>query len=37
MACNKHRYSPKGAIVTKKYSLGFKKYDNNGATSKIIQ
>jgi hypothetical protein len=37
MACNKHRYSPKGAIVTKKYSLGFKKYDNKGTTSKIMQ
>ena len=37
MACNKHRYSPKGAITTKKYSLGFKKYDNKGTTSKIMQ
>jgi hypothetical protein len=36
MACNKHRYSPKGLTVKKTYSLGFKKYNNEGTTSKII-
>ena len=36
MACNKHRYSPKGAITVKKINLGFKKYNNEGTTSKIM-
>jgi hypothetical protein len=36
MACNKHRYSPKGAIAVKKINLGFKKYNNEGTTSKIM-
>jgi len=37
MACNKHRYNPKGITKIKSYSLGFKKYNNEGSTSKIIQ
>jgi hypothetical protein len=36
MACNKHRYSPKGSIAVKKINLGFKKYNNEGTTSKIM-
>ena len=36
MACNKHRYSPKGAITVKQINLGFKKYNNEGTTSKIM-
>ena len=36
MACNKHRYNPKAAVERKTYSLGFKKYNNEGTTSKII-
>jgi hypothetical protein len=36
MACNKHRYSPKGSIKVKKINLGFKKYNNEGTTSKIM-
>jgi hypothetical protein len=36
MACNKHRYSPKGAITVNKINLGFKKYNNEGTTSKIM-
>jgi len=36
MACNKHRYNPKGLTKIKSYSLGFKKYNNEGTTSKII-
>jgi hypothetical protein len=37
MACNKHRYSPQGLVTVKSYSLGFKKYNNDGTTSKIMQ
>ena len=37
MACNKHRYSPVGAVTVKKINLGFKKYNNEGTNSKIIQ
>ena len=36
MACNKHRYTPRAAAQKKVYTLGFKKYNNEGATSKII-
>ena len=36
MACNKHRYTPRAATQKKVYTLGFKKYNNEGATSKII-
>jgi hypothetical protein len=36
MACNKHRYSPKGDITVNKINLGFKKYNNEGTTSKIM-
>ncbi len=36
MACNKHRYNPKSITKIKSYSLGFKKYNNEGTTSKII-
>jgi hypothetical protein len=36
MACNKHRYSPVNKIDLKPVDLGIKRYDNRGATSKII-
>jgi len=36
MACNKHRYSPVNKIKLQPVDLGIKKYDNKGATSKII-
>jgi len=36
MACNKHRYMPQQKRQTKSVDLGFKKYDNQGITSKII-
>ena len=36
MACNKHRYAPRAAAHKKTYTLGFKKYNNEGATSKIM-
>jgi hypothetical protein len=37
MACNKHRYRPIAEKIVKSVSLGFKKYDNKGDTSKIIK
>jgi hypothetical protein len=37
MACNKHRYSPKGVTQVKSFDLGFKKYNNKGNFSKIIK
>jgi len=36
MACNKHRYSPVAKKTISKVSLGFRKYNNTGANSKII-
>ena len=36
MACNKHRYTPVAQRVISKVSLGFRKYNNSGANSKII-
>jgi hypothetical protein len=36
MVCNKHRYSPVNKIDLKPVDLGIKRYDNRGATSKII-
>ena len=36
MACNKHRYSPVAKRTISKVSLGFRKYNNTGANSKII-
>ena len=36
MACNKNKYTPVAKRELKAISLGFKKYDNNGFTSKII-
>jgi hypothetical protein len=36
MACNKHRYSPVAKRTISKLSLGFRKYNNTGANSKII-
>ena len=36
MACNKNKYTPVAKREIKAISLGFKKYDNNGFTSKII-
>ena len=36
MACNKNKYTPVAKKELKAISLGFKKYDNNGFTSKII-
>jgi hypothetical protein len=37
MACNKNRYRPSAIKKIDSISLGFKKYDNKGNTSKIIQ
>ena len=36
MACNKNKYTPVAKKEYKKISLGIRKYDNNGFTSKII-
>jgi len=36
MACNKHRYAPSAPRKLKPVDLGIKKYNNKGATSKII-
>ena len=36
MACNKHRYVPANRIERKSIDLGFKRYNNDGSTSKII-
>ena len=36
MACNKHRYNPSVKREVKNYSLGIKKYNNEGTTSKIM-
>ena len=36
MACNKHRYVPVNKIERKPVDLGFKRYNNDGSTSKII-
>jgi hypothetical protein len=37
MACNKNRYKPIADRTMKYVDLGFKKYDNKGITSKIIE
>mgnify|MGYP003132464711 CR=1 FL=1 len=37
MACNKNRYIPSAVKEYKSINLGIKKYDNKGASSKIIQ
>ncbi len=37
MACNKNRYRPSAERVLKSVPLGFKKYNNKGYSSKIIQ
>ena len=37
MACNKNRYKPSAERVIKSVPLGFKKYNNKGYSSKIIQ
>jgi hypothetical protein len=36
MACNRHLYSPVYEVQKKTVPLNFKRYDNNGNTSKII-
>ena len=36
MACNKHRYAPANKIERQAVSLGIKRYNNDGSTSKII-
>jgi hypothetical protein len=36
MACNKNLYAPVNKVVRKNISLGFKRYDNSGSISKII-
>jgi hypothetical protein len=36
MACNKNKYAPSAKRVFKPMSLGIKKYNNDGFTSKII-
>ena len=37
MACNKHLYVPVAPIKKEVYNLGFKRYDNSGVVSKIIE
>jgi len=37
MACNKNKYRPNPIIQKKVYDLGFKKYNNKGTLSKIIE
>jgi len=37
MACNKNKYRPNPIVERKVYDLGFKKYNNKGSMSKIIQ
>jgi hypothetical protein len=37
MACNKNKYRPNPIIQRKVYDLGFKKYNNKGTLSKIIE
>ena len=37
MACNKNRYIPSAVKEYKSINLGIRKYDNKGASSKIIQ
>ena len=37
MACNKNKYRPNTPVAVKTYSMGFKKYNNEGTNSKIIQ
>jgi len=37
MACNKNKYRPNPIVQREKYSLGFKKYNNKGTLSKIIE
>ena len=37
MACNRHMYTPKTERKTAVLNFGFKKYNNNGYTSKIIK
>ncbi len=37
MACNKHLYVPVAPIKKEVYNLGFKRYDNSGVISKIIE
>ena len=36
MACNKNRYTPINKAIRSSFNLGFKKYNNDGGTSKII-
>tara|TARA_Y100000401_G_scaffold46893_1_gene36056 strand:+ start:8 stop:1237 length:1230 start_codon:yes stop_codon:yes gene_type:complete len=37
MACNRHLYAPKQEKIVKKLDFGFKKFDNKGYISKIIE
>jgi len=37
MACNKNKYKPVNEYIREKIPLGFKKYNNSGYSSKIIQ
>ena len=37
MVCNKNKYRPNPVIQRKVYDLGFKKYNNKGTLSKIIE
>jgi len=36
MACNKNRYAPINKVVRNNIALAFKKYDNTGSVSKLI-
>ena len=37
MACNKNKYRPNPQVERKIYNLGFKKFNNKGSMSKIIE
>ena len=36
MACNKNKYRPINEVIKEKVNLGFKKYNNKGMNSQII-
>jgi hypothetical protein len=37
MACNRHLYTPQQQRTTKVLNFGFRKYNNQGSISKIIE
>ena len=36
MACNKNKYRPSNEVIKEKVNLGFKKFNNRGMNSQII-